>query len=145
MTIRIEDSSGELVDITNMVVGAQPPGEYASSIDWLREALARVRYKPGYVFSVESPSWAFPNTSIASLMIEATLPNARRPGEIITIRPTIQIPPSVHKSRDLDVFRRWLLDALDAFEEHETREWFSFDGELVNDPHHPDNGPEVTR
>jgi hypothetical protein len=88
--------------------------------------ISRVKYKPGWEFKLLTDEWGH------TLQIQATVPHSR------TLEPTtfhfLRIIPTLP---DEKIFLSWFKAVLKEAEMHELREFFRFDGELVDDPHAP--------
>jgi len=90
--------------------------------------ISRITYKPGWEFFYVSNEWGH------QLQIHATVSHS------VTLTPTrfifSRIIPSLFCH---EAFLDWVKVILGEAELHELREFFRYDGELVDDPHKPES------
>lgn len=88
--------------------------------------IPKLRYKPGWEFSLRNEEWG------PVLDIHATVPHS------VTLEPTTFLfTRIIPLMTSRTAFKNWVKTLLLEAEIHEMREFFRFDGELVDDPHAP--------
>lgn len=121
----------------------------------VQSLMSRFTYKPGWVFEVGRDR----RSGFVQLMIAFRAEDSRRgPNQIpsyremtftagepfrierddlISISGMFTVPPHLLRPavNPEARFRQWLRQTLGFIEDHETDEWFRFDGNLVHDPH----------
>lgn len=93
--------------------------------------LARVRYRPGWTFTLYQGDFEGPH-----LRIRADVENSYRPGQTVAL--DIHSPVPLAVIADGPALLRYLAWRLQIVESHEMREWLKLDGVVVFDPHAPD-------
>lgn len=100
------------------------------NLDELNEVMDQVTYKPGWTFELGHCGLGVILT-MRAWVPDSTTPE-HRPVEIVSRRPIDLLSLS---RLDEAGFLDWLLCRVMSLESHETREWFRYRGELVDDPH----------
>lgn len=86
--------------------------------------ISRIKYKPGWAFRYFRDEWGH------WLQIRATVPHSGTyEPTTFTFNRLIPVLP------DTRLFLSWVKSVLMEAELHELREFFQFDGDLVDDPH----------
>lgn len=93
--------------------------------------VSRIKYKPGWTFSVETLSWHGGDPD-STLSITASVYDSRNLDDRVEFTMRRIIPEFIV---DQNTFLSWFKSVLKEAEFHELREFFRFDGELVDDPH----------
>lgn len=101
----------------------------------LARELAKVSYRPGWVFSIMEDLHQGP-----TLRIVAQVEDGYHPGKMLDLGINSRIPDIITEPKQ---FHRWLLWRVLEIESHEAREYFRVNGELLRDPHQPLPGREV--
>ena len=101
------------------------------SYESLAELVSRISYKPGWSFKLGRDGAVF-QCDTYTLFIQAQVPDSRDPEQIVEFVMKRMVPEYLH---DEDMFLKWVKHTLTEAEVHEMREFFRFDGELVDDPH----------
>jgi hypothetical protein len=100
----------------------------------MRAMLAKVRYKPGWSFylkEVTPESYYF--DGCASVTVFCDVPDTYHPEFTVQISASYPVP---YYLPDEEAFLHWLRGyVINAVEQHESDEWFRYEGVLVNDPH----------
>jgi hypothetical protein len=96
-----------------------------STADINRE-LDRIAYKPGFTFKAYDDQWEG-----QKIRIQAEVPDAYNPDETVTLGIDSFLPPLLDEWE----VRRWLMWRLLRIENHEAREFFRLDGNILWDPH----------
>jgi hypothetical protein len=96
------------------------------STDAINAELARVTYKPRWSFRAYDDQWEG-----QKIRILADVPDAYDPDRTITLGVDSFLPPL---NDEWDV-RRWLFWRISRIENHEAREFFRLDGQILWDPH----------
>lgn len=91
------------------------------------ELVARVTYKPGWVFEVNVDEW-----DGLTLRAVATVPDSHNPPDGITV---LGIDTPIPPLDDARQFLEWLGWRLRRIEAHEVREWLAVDGRRIFEPH----------
>jgi hypothetical protein len=92
----------------------------------LQGILARVRYKPGWAFSLYDGRHEGQHVRITTVV-----PDAYDPDKSLTVDVHSMLPPMLSERQ----FLEWVGWRLRRIECHESREFFRFDGRVFDDPH----------
>lgn len=106
--------------------GSDQPGILSLSTAYLQAILERVRYKPGWDFSLYDGRHEGQH-----MVITTVVPDAYNPSETVTLDVHSMLPPQFSETQ----FLEWLLWRLRRIEIHECREFFHVDGQVYDDPH----------
>ena len=88
----------------------------------------KLGYKPGWSFAWQKDQY------YDVLIISGLVPDSRDPSRMLAFETRRPIPGYL-LTAGLNQFLDWVRQLLLEAEYHELREYFRYDGELVNDPH----------
>lgn len=92
----------------------------------IQAVLGDITYRPGWTFTLQEGQPEGPH-----LFIVGPVVNSYQPHDTIDLGIRSPLPPF----RTVDDLLLWLAWRLRRIEDHESREWFRYRGEVVDDPH----------
>lgn len=101
----------------------------------LRDILAQITYKPGWVIKLEANNEFFPKGKIEyGIRVIAKSPNADDPTQVAYINTGSTLPDWMLDAPETDVVE-WVYKTVATLEAHEQAEFFRYRGKHHVDPH----------
>lgn len=97
----------------------------------LAELVSRISYKPGWSFTLDHQDYVLQCDTL-TLIIRAQVRDSRNLEQTVEFVMKRTIPEYLTTP---SMFLKWVAYTLREAEIHEMREFFRFDGDLVDDPH----------
>lgn len=104
-------------------------------LQWVKEQLARITYKPGWKFEIDRSLFL---TGSAYLTITFKAEDTYHPGTTVDVGGAVPLYMLPHHVGAEDAFLHALARQIHDMEIHESREWLRRDGEIFDNPHRDD-------